>query len=305
MITEELAAFLHEYHFLIGVSLDGPAEIHNRYRCYPDGRGSHSDVLKALDILRRHQVKFNILTLVTQANVGHPQRVYRYLKNQAVAYHQYIPCTEFNEQGRRLPFAVDPEEWGEFLCVVFDEWIASDIGVVSVRLFDSLVYYFCTGRHNVCHFGRDCRQYFVVEHNGDIYPCDFFVEPAWKLGNVQKDSWAGLQTSVRYETFGLQKSKWHPDCAGCEYLEYCSGDCLKQRLQYGRKTPFQKSWLCRGYKRFFDHAVPRLKILASELKNEMFASDTGSLNRSVPFKVGRNEPCPCGSGRKFKHCCGR
>jgi len=304
-ITEAFAAFLHEYNFLTGVSLDGPAEIHDRYRCYPDGRGSHADVLKALNILRRHRVKFNILTLVTQANVGHPRRVYRYLRNQGIAHHQYIPCTEFDREGRRLPFALEPEEWGDFLCAVFDEWIASDIGVVSVRLFDSLIHYFCTGQPNVCHMGRDCRQYFVVEHNGDVYPCDFFVEPAWKLGNIQKDSWADLQHSTCYEKFGRQKRNWHSDCAACEHLDYCAGDCLKQRLEYGRKTPSQKSWLCRGYKKFFDHAVPRLKVLASEFKNQMHASDTETINRPAPSKVGRNEPCPCGSGRKFKHCCGR
>jgi uncharacterized protein len=304
-VSEDLARHLARYNFLVGVSLDGPAELHDRFRCKADGRGSHDLVIRGLRVLDRHRVKVNILTLVSSANVGHGGRVYRYLRQAGFDHHQYIPCVEFDPSGELQPFAIQAREWGDFLCQVFDEWIDSDVGRVSVRYFDSLLYRMVSGEHNLCHLQDDCRQYFVVEHNGDVYPCDFFVRPELKLGNINQDSWETLQASSTYAQFGARKRDWDPECAECLYLPYCAADCPKHRLNPGPEGAPGKSWLCLGYKQFLAHALPGLRSLAREIRREQESSPDGGGGPGRPAKVGRNEPCPCGSGRKYKKCCGR
>lgn len=267
LIDDEFARHLARYNFLVGVSLDGPADVHNRYRKTPAGRGSHARVLAGIRRLAKRGVEFNILTLVSAANVTRPREVYRYLKDSGFMYHQYIPCTEFDEAGRLLDFAITGDEWGEFLCGVFDEWIAGDARRVSVRLFDEILAYYVNGQATVCRMGSDCRRYFVVEYNGDVYPCDFFVEPDLRLGNVLSDSWEDLQASPVYERFGRSKAAVNPLCTECEYLDVCAGDCLKHRF-HGNRDPRSLSWLCPGWKRFYAHALPRLKEIADKIRLE-------------------------------------
>jgi uncharacterized protein len=301
LIGKDLARHLARYNFLVGVSLDGPPAMHDRFRRSAGGRGSHDQVMQGIGVLRQHGVKFNILSLVSSANVGHGAEVYRYLRNEGFDFHQYIPCVEFDDGGRLQPFAVTPEAWGDFLCQVFDQWIGRDAGHVSIRFFDSIIYRLISGQTNLCHMGRDCRQYLVVEHNGDVFPCDFFVDPSLKLGNVLTDSWHSLRSHPKYAEFGTGKRNWDPACADCQYLELCGGDCLKHRRVRGSDGPDQLSWLCRGYKRFFAHALPGFMDLARSLQS---GPDGGGRAQGKPAKVGRNDPCPCGSGRKFKKCCG-
>ncbi len=303
-VTDEFARHLSRYNFLVGVSLDGPAELHDRYRRHADGRGSHEGVMAGLGVLRRNRVKVNILTLINQANVKHGGLVYRYLRDQGFDFHQYIPCVEFDPAGRRQPFALSGPEWGQFLCQVYDEWIKYDAEKVSVRFFDSILYRMVKGAPNVCHMGDDCCQYFVVEHNGDVYPCDFFVEPELKLGNIARDSWESLQASPRYRAFGARKADRNPECDACPYLDLCAADCLKHRLDGGRSAPHEKSALCRGYLTFYEHALPGLQGLARKVR-ERSPLPGGTDGPARTEKVGRNDPCPCGSGRKYKKCCGR
>ncbi len=307
LIDDEFAAHLAEYKFLVGVSLDGPESIHNRYRRYPDGSGSHPAVLKGIETLRRNAVDFNILTLVSKANVLQPHEVYRYLKELGFMYHQYIECVEFDKSGRLLPYAIDGDEWGDFLCGIFDEWIDGDTRTVSVRLFDSIVYKLVTGGSNVCAMGDDCRQYFMVEYNGDVYPCDFFAETELKLGNVLRTGWKEMAESETYMKFGERKRQLAEECLSCEYLELCAGDCPKNRPGRGSRTQ-QVSQLCKGWKKFYSHALPEFRRLAEEIRNErsrpaLSGSDSGGA-QAAGGKVGRNELCPCGSGKKYKKCCG-
>jgi uncharacterized protein len=304
LITNELARHLSQYHFLVGVSLDGPSALHNRFRTFSNGGGSHDQVMRGISILKNNRVKVNVLTLVSTANVNSGKQVFRYLIDQGFDYHQYIPCVEFDETGQPQPFCITAESWGDFLCEIFDEWIKFDAGRISIRYFDSLIHHIVSGDYNLCHIGRDCCEYFVVEHNGDIYPCDFFVDSSLKLGNATRDSFMALKKSPAYFSFGARKSEWSPDCAECEHLEFCSADCLKNRLNFGARTPLQKSWLCEGYKRFFSHALPRLKEMAEEFQRRApFVWQPGR-TETQQQKVGRNDPCPCGSGRKYKKCCG-
>jgi len=304
-VSEELARHLARYNFLVGVSLDGPAGLHDRFRRSPEGRGSHDLVMKGLKVLGRNRVKVNLLTLVSSANVRRGGEVYRYLRQAGFDHHQYIPCVEFDRAGELQPYAIRAQEWGDFLSQVYDEWIKSDVGRVSIRYFDSLLHRLVGGRPNLCHLQDDCCQYFVVEHNGDVYPCDFFVEPGLKLGNVRQDSWEALQASSRYLEFGARKKDWSPECDDCQYLNICAADCPKHRPSPGPGGARGRSWLCQGYKQFLAHALPGLRSLAQEIRRAQPQPEGEGGGPGPAAKAGRNEPCPCGSGRKYKKCCGR
>ncbi|OGS22263.1 MAG: anaerobic sulfatase maturase [Elusimicrobia bacterium RIFOXYA2_FULL_39_19] len=268
LLNDEFAQLFFKYNFLIGVSLDGPKEIHDHYRKTVDGRGSHADALKGIECLKRNNVEFNILTLVTSANVTKAKEIYHYLCDNGFLFHQYIPCVEFDTQANLKPFAISGRQWGNFLCEIFDEWLKKDTKKVSVRLFDSILTYMINGTYNVCNMQSNCCSYFIVEHNGDIYPCDFFVEENRKLGNIMNNSWDELMNSEKYLSFGKQKLLWNDACAICPYIKFCAGDCLKHRL-FENNNPKKLSWLCEGWKQFYAHALPALKELAITIKKEM------------------------------------
>ncbi len=313
-MTGDLAAHLARYKFLVGVSLDGPPELHNYYRRTQGNVGSHDLVLRGIDLLRRFGVEFNILTLVNSYNVQHAVEIYRYLRDNRFYFHQYIPCVEFDRHGRPLPYSVAPEEWGSFLCDIFDEWIRADPLRVSIRLFDSILGYLVDGVHNVCHMRDSCCQYFLVEYNGDVYPCDFFAEEGKKLGNIMTSSWEAIANSQSYMSFGAMKAQVHRACKSCEHAILCAGDCLKHRF-HRTQDPRQLSYLCNGWKRFYRHSLPGFRDLAQGILRQRAtaSSPTAPAPREVSppasvsglNKLGRNDPCSCQSGRKYKHCCGK
>jgi len=308
LIDDAMAEHFGQFKFLLGCSLDGPAAIHDRYRLNSAGKPSHASVLRGLEILKKHQVEFNILVLVSQANIKEAKAVYRYLVENGYYYQQYIPCVEFDKNGKALPFAINGPEWGDFLCELFDEWYP-DRYQVSIRHFDSLLFKLVDGVSNVCVLGRNCCQYFVVEYNGDIYPCDFFVEESLKLGNVLNTSWESAIKDKRYTSFGAQKTMWHSSCDDCSCLELCNGDCLKHRT-YAHQSPKNLSYLCQGWKIFNRHSQEKFEDLATEIRMKRRQETLQMKGKSRPAKrnpgsVGRNDPCPCGSGRKFKKCCGK
>lgn len=308
LITDEWAGHFAEHNFLIGVSIDGPPAIHNRFRTYTDGRGAHAQVMKGLASLKRHGVECNVLTLVSRANVDRPRDIYHYLCDIGALYQQYIECVEFDKDWNLLPFAINGREWGDFMCAVYDEWTKADTRRVSVRLFDTILTMMVEGVANCCTMGHDCRQYLVVEHNGDVYPCDFYVQSDLKLGNVMEDSWAELQASPLYERFGQRKSHRHAACETCPYLKFCAGCCPKNRPTMGR-DPTRLSVLCEGWKQFYAHALPGLEELSAGIRRERAETDLMDRRRAMApqprGRIGRNDPCPCGSGRKHKKCCGR
>lgn len=311
LIDDAWARHLAAYNFLVGVSVDGPQAMHDHYRVFRDGRGAHGAVVKGMACLQRNRVEFNILTLVSQANVHHPLEVYHYLRDElGVLFHQYIECVEFDEQGALQPFAIKGAEWGDFLCAIYDEWRrCDDTRRVSVRLFDSILTRLVDGYANVCALGRDCRQYLVIEYNGDVYPCDFFVRPDLKLGNIMENTWEELLASPLYAAFGERKRQWNEKCEHCAYLDVCAGCCPKNRLG-GGTNPRALSALCDGWMQFFQHAMPGLRELADEVRREREAAQQAMRRERMMAgaagqRVGRNDPCPCGSGRKYKKCCGR
>lgn len=262
LIDDAFAAFLAKNEFLVGISIDGPAAVHDRYRVTRDGRGSHDGVLRGLEALRRHGVDFNVLALVTQANVADPSGLYTYLKEIGARYHQYIPCVEFEPDGEPAPYSIGGREWGRFLTGLFDAWAQSDTETVSIRLFDSVLQKLLTGRANVCHMGKDCRHYFVVEHSGDVYPCDFYVEAERRLGNVHTDRFTELWRSPAYRRFGREKKNWGATCDACPYLQLCAGDCPKMRTG----DASHPSVLCEGWKQFYAHSLHRFEELADAFR---------------------------------------
>ena len=315
LIDDAWATHLARYNFLVGVSIDGPAERHDRYRVFVDGRGAHADVLRGVECLKRQRVEYNVLTLVSQSNVHHPKEIYHYLRDDLdVLFHQYIECVEFDEDGSLAPFAIKAGEWGDFLCGIYDEWIAcGDTRRVSVRLFDTILTKLVDGVPNVCASGTDCRQYLVVEHNGDIYPCDFYVRPELKLGNIMEHSWEELLASPLYADFGARKRQWNEACEACEFLSLCAGGCPKNRPGQG-STPHELSVLCAGWKQFYQHTHAGFTRLAAEVRAERDEMarraryDAALARRAAgdpSVGVGRNDPCPCGSGKKYKKCCAR
>ena len=306
LIDRPLAKHLADYKFLLGCSLDGPPEVHNLYRKTINQQGSFDRVLRGIGLLKEVGVEFNILVLVSQANVHKAAEVYRYLVDNGYHYLQFIPCVEFDASGKLEPFAISGEEWGDFLNEIYDEWYPKDTHTVSIRHFDSILSQQVDGIANVCTLGENCCQYFVVEYNGDVYPCDFFVEPARKLGNIMDLTWQAMLDSPAYHQFGAQKKCWNAKCASCRHLTWCQGDCLKHRVS-GAYQPQHLSHLCSGWQKFFKHAEQGFLRLSEGIKQsripEPVLQPPSELRSAKQPRVGRNQPCPCGSGLKYKKCC--
>jgi len=265
LLSDEWAQLFAEYRFLVGVSVDGPARIHDRFRVDLGERGTHARVWRGIAALKRRGVEYNVLTLVSRSNVKHPEAVYDELCKRGVFFHQYIECVEFEKENQPQPYAIRPEEWGDFLCRIFDRWYPRDVRRVSVRLFDTVLCQLVDGVSNTCASGRSCDQYFVVEYNGDVYPCDFHVREDLRLGNVLTDSWESMQNSEAYRSFASAKTRCNRACDACPWLRFCHGDCPKNRTG-GVSKPDSLSYLCAGWKQFYAHTLPRFEQLATEIR---------------------------------------
>ncbi|MFQ6038308.1 MAG: anaerobic sulfatase maturase [Candidatus Aminicenantales bacterium] len=312
LITKEWADFLREYRFLVGLSLDGPAHIHDRYRRLPNGKGSWALVSDRAKLLLDNDVAVNALVVVNDYSVAFPEDIYEFHKSLGLRYMQFIPCVEPDPEdpSRTAPFSVPPRAYGEFLCRLFDLWIADFDGttaLTSIRFFDSVFHVYAGLRPPECTLLRDCGVYVVVEHNGEVFACDFFVEPAWKLGHIREGRLVDMLNSSLQRRFGRQKSRLSPKCRTCRWLRYCRGGCPKDRLHNPQDQTLSR--FCLSYEMFFAHADARFRKLAkawkSQQQNERQQQEKSvSSDRLFP-RVGRNDPCPCGSGLKFKKCCGR
>jgi uncharacterized protein len=302
LIDDEWARFFAANKFLVGISVDGPAEIHDLNRLHAvSGAGSHAGVMRGMDALKRADAQFNVLALVSSANQDKPLEVYRYLKSLGVKYQQYIECVEFDASGVLRSCSVDPVKWGRFLCAIFDEWFKSDTRTVSVRLFDTILAKILDGACSSCAVAEDCRSYFVVESDGGVYPCDFHVRPEYKLGDINAGDFPALLESPLYSSFGARKRAWNSKCAACGYLKLCAGCCPKNRPG---GDPSALSALCEGWRIFYAHTRERFEALAKSVREERKAALRMRLARSGASAPDRNAPCPCGSGRKYKKCCG-
>jgi uncharacterized protein len=294
LVDKELADLLAEYRFLVGVSIDGPAEVHDTYRRSARGEPTHADVIAAIERMSSAGVSMNALVLVSKANIRRGREVYHYLRDLGVQYQQYIPCVEFDRSGCLRDFAITGEEWGAFLLEIFDEWHLKDTRTISIRHHDALVSFFLSGERGQCTMGGRCDSYYVVEKNGDVYPCDFYVEPELRLGNIMRDSWGSITRNPVGQSFAARKSDWHELCDDCPHLSYCSGDCTRNRRQGAPEA----SWLCAGWRAFYDVAAPALKALARDLqvsrglKEPLWSPETWDPDAQ----------CYCGSGKRARNC---
>lgn len=263
-ISEDLAAFMAHYRFLCGVSLDGPRHVHDRYRTTAQGKGTHAAALEGMARLARAGAAVNTLAVVSAANVGSPVETYRYLKSTGATHIQFTPCVEYDTRRRLRAYAITGRQWGEFLIAVFEEWFRHDIGVVSIRLFEAVLARLVHGVAIDCYNSGACNRYLVVEHNGDVFPCDFFVRPAHKLGNVLENSFEEMLGGEPYRRFAAAKQRWGDACTACEFLALCMGDCPKFRMP-AETGASRTSALCAGWKMFYGKTLGRFQRLADRL----------------------------------------
>lgn len=312
LIEKRWAKFLSTYSFLVGLSLDGPEHIHDRYRLLRNGKGSWSQVVDRAKLLLDSDVEVNALTVLNDYSVKFPEEIYAFLKSIGLNYMQFIPCVEKDpkDPSQTAFFSVSPEKYGEFLCKLFDLWKADfveNVPTTSIRYFDSVFYNYVELPAPDCTLGKSCGVYVVVEYNGNVYSCDFFVEPGWKLGNVMEDKLIFMLNSEHQKKFGQKKAALPRDCKECRWLRYCWGGCTKDR----QNNPQEKSmnYLCTSYKMFFSHADAQMSKMAEEWKGQQNLAGKKQMGREPSLtasnKIGRNDPCPCGSGQKYKKCCGK
>ncbi|MCX8038811.1 MAG: anaerobic sulfatase maturase [Candidatus Sumerlaeia bacterium] len=310
LINDEWCEFLAEYKFLIGLSLDGPPHIHNYYRRTNNGKPSHDFALRAADLMRRHGVEFNILAVVNEYSARFPKEIYHYFRENDMLYLQFIPCVERDPKtGAPAPFSVLPEAYGDFLCGLFDEWVKdfqNGWPVVSERTFDSLMHTYLGRPAPMCIFMETCGDYVVVEHSGDVYSCDFYVEPAQYLGNLLERDLTLLAASQKQVEFGERKRALRPpECDQCKWLRHCYGGCLKDRFTIPATQG--RDYFCKAYKQFFAHSEAVYVDLCRRYIDEIQRQQEAEMRARQVLATGRgynrNDPCPCGSGKKFKKCC--
>jgi len=330
LLDDEWCRFFREHHFLVGLSLDGPRELHDVYRVDKGGNSTFDRVMAGVALLKKHKVEFNILACVHAANADHPLEVYRFLRDEVgTQFIQFIPIVErdndtgFQEGERVTERSVTGRQYGDFLIAVFDEWVRRDVGRVFVQIFDTALAAWVGQRPGLCIFDEACGLALVMEHNGDLYACDHFVEPRHRLGNIQETPLVEMVGSEQQRQFGLVKRDRLPRyCRECEVRFICNGGCPKNRVL---RTPDGEpglNSLCAGYKAFFAHVDQPMRIMAAELRAgrppasimlHLAKEEEADLQRRfaharrpVLSSPGQcNAPCPCGSGRKFKHCHGR
>jgi uncharacterized protein len=267
LLDKDWCDLFRGYSFLVGLSLDGPEDIHDRYRYNKAGHPTASKVIDAVNLLRREKIEFNVLCVVSKANVSKAREVFRFFRKLGIEYVQFIPLAEFHPDGSPMPFTISSAEYGQFLCEMFDLWWP-ERRQIGVRFFENIAEALAGRRPGTCTMHESCDSYAVVEYNGDVYPCDFFVEKPWKLGNIEMDSWAEIARRQRRAGFAAKKSVPHAECTVCEYQSICHGGCPKFR--HGPNKRFEDlDWFCGAYKQIFAKAIPPLngevrKILAAE-----------------------------------------
>lgn len=265
LLDDKWCTFLHEYKWLVGISVDGPKKLHDHYRLDHAGKGTFDRVMTAIDRCRKHKVEFNILVLLNDHNVECPDEIFDFFVDRKIKFLQFIPCVELDPQtGDIANFSISAEQYGNFLCRLFDRWIEFGPTKLSIRLFDTVLTYLIERRHVECTFSNKCSDYMVIEHNGDAFCCDFFVDAEHKLGNICDTPIGELMQSETKHRFAQQKSNLASKCVICRHNAICRGGCLKDRLIHNENVA-SPSCHCHAYKQFFDHALPKLTEIAAHI----------------------------------------
>ncbi len=320
LLDDDWCRFFHDNDFLIGLSVDGPRKLHDAYRVDKGGKPTFDKVMAGMHLMQRHKVEFNILTTVHAANADHPVEVYRFLRDEAkTQFMQFIPIVErdnetgYQEGDEITNRSVSAEQYGRFLIGIFDEWVRRDVGQVFVQIFDVALAAWTGNRPGLCIFEETCGSALAMEHNGDLFSCDHFVEPNYRLGNIQEIPLIEMVASAQQRKFGQDKRDTLPQyCLDCEVRFVCNGGCPKNRFILTPDGDPGLNFLCAGYRAFFNHVDRPMQIMANELGQRrapanvmrILAEEEAARRRQFAG-IGRNDPCPCGSGRKFKQCHGR
>lgn len=306
LLDDDWCAFFKEHQFLVGLSVDGPKKMHDEYRVDKEGAGSFDRVMRGWELLKRHHVDCNILCTVHAANVGYPLEVYRFFRDELEAgYLQFIPIVERTTEellpianlgwgqrpGAKRPLyvqsgefvtdrSVDAREYGLFLIAMYDEWVRQDVGKVFVQTFDVALGSWL-GQHNLCIFSPVCGSSVALEHNGDLYSCDHYVEPGYRLGSITGEKLLRLMASPQQHKFGQNKKDNLPRfCRDCEVLFACHGECPRNRFITAPDGEKGLNYLCAGYKAFFKHINPTMKIMASLLRQNRYADEIMQILKS-------------------------
>ena len=328
LIDAEWAEFFKQNDYLVGISIDGPREIHDTYRVTKGGRGSFEKVRRGLGHLREASVEFNTLTTLHAANAGRGAEVYRFLRDDCGArFIQFIPIVERVPEAAldaTLPWSswrdrplyvqsgefvtgrsITGKQYGRFLIDVFEEWVRRDVGEVYVQMFDVALANWYGRPPGLCVHSETCGLGLVLEHNGDLYSCDHFVEPDYRLGNIGETPMIDLVASPRQHDFGQAKLESLPQqCLDCEVRFACHGGCPKNRFIRAADSEPGLNYLCDGYRAFFHHVDRPMRVMEDLLARERAPADIVHIYAAEDTKRGRNDPCTCGSARKWKHCHG-
>ena len=276
LLNEEWCKFFTKNNFLIGVSIDGPRDIHDSFRLNRSGKPSFERVLKGISLLRQYRVEFNTLSVVNKLSEGRGLETYLFLKSLGSKYMQFLPAVEHTIEikGERRPVIVPPQTpeallapwcvssigYGKFLADIFDYWVRNDVGNFYVQMFDATLAQYCGIQPGVCTMNETCGDCLIVEHNGDVYPCDHFVYPEYKLGNINSDHLKNIfKSPIRFD-FGMKKNNSLPgECLKCNYYFLCRGGCPKHRFELVCSGDGLRNSLCDGFKFFFEHTKPYME----------------------------------------------
>ena len=282
-LDEDWCAFFARENFLVGLSLDGPAPIHDRYRVNKGGAGSFEQVFQSLELLKKHRVEFNTLTCVTRQSPDEAVEIYNFLKSCGVTFMQFIPIVERvgdPTSDTVTPWSVTSEGYGQFLCRIFDEWVQGDVGRIFVNLFDVALGAWCGQEPNLCTFSKKCGNAVAMEHDGGVYSCDHYVYPEYKLGNIMDRSLEEMLYSPEQVQFGRDKSDGLPAyCRACDFLFACNGECPKHRFEQTPEGEPGLNYLCAGYKTFFNYIDPVMKKMAELVQNGRPAADIMNMGK--------------------------
>ncbi|EPI2800603.1 anaerobic sulfatase maturase [Citrobacter koseri] len=290
LIDDAWADFFRQHNFLVGISVDGDAVLHDEWRVSRSGKPTHAKVEQAINCLARHGVEFNTLTVVNQTNMHHPQRVYAYLKSIGSRYMQFIPLVErkmesenalahpHDRQTIMTPWSVDALQFGHFLNTIFDIWIREDIGDIGIQLFEQTLAAWCGLPPQVCVFAPVCGSAFAMEMNGDVYNCDHFVYPQYKLGNISDTTLWQMNIGRQNRQFGDDKSRlMAQECHSCQWLFACYGGCPKHRFLPSASGQLNENYLCAGYKLFFSHTAPVMNAMKILYENNLSPAEIRSV----------------------------
>ena len=265
LLTDDWCKFFKENNFLVGISVDGPQHCHDIYRKTKDNRPTFLSVLKGISLLKKHNVDFNIMGVVNDYNVDYPLDFYHFFKSIDCRFIQFAPIVELIE-GEPAPWNVPPEKWGDFLIAIFDEWVKYDVGTFYIQYFDSTLANWADEQPGVCILAKTCGHAGVMEFNGDVYSCDHFVFPEYKLGNIYTKTLTEMMYSDRQIKFGNDKRDALPSqCKECKFLFTCNGECLKNRICRTVTGEPGLNYLCKGYYKFFEHVAPYMDFMKNEL----------------------------------------